>query len=184
MRESIMKNKNIIRIALATAFLLMIPAVAMQFTDEVKWSLGDFLFAGTLLFGAGLAYELLARRTGNIAYRCAVGLAVATAVILVWANLAVGIIGTEDNPANLMYFGVLAIGITSAIVARFRAHGMARALLATAAAQMLVPVIAQIIWKPQFASGALGVFVLNVFFVVLFLGSALLFQRASAKDPT
>ena len=59
-------------------------------------------------------------------------------------NLAVGIIGTEDNPANLMYGGVLAVGIVGAIIARFQPHGMARALVATALAQALVAVIALI----------------------------------------
>jgi hypothetical protein len=50
-------------------------------------------------------------------------------------NLAVGVIGTEDDPANLMYVGVLAVGIIGAIIARFRPHGMARTLFATALAQ-------------------------------------------------
>jgi hypothetical protein len=57
--------------------------------------------------------------TDNRAYRAAVGVAIAAAFILVWMNLAVGIIGSEDNPANLMYGGVLAIGIIGAVIARF-----------------------------------------------------------------
>ncbi|MDH3216094.1 MAG: hypothetical protein OEN01_07355 [Candidatus Krumholzibacteria bacterium] len=180
-----MQKKNIIRIALATGFILLLPLLAMQFTDEVVWDLTDFAVAGALLFGAGLTYELVARKAGNIAHRVAIGLAVATALILVWMNLAVGLIGSEENPANLMYIGVLAVGIIGAIIARFRPHGMARALFATALAQALVPVIALIIWKPQVASvvplsGMLGV---NAFFVMLFVGSALLFRRASAH-PT
>ena len=139
-----MQNKNIIRIALVTAFILLLPLLAMQFTDEVVWDLADFAVAGVLLFGAGLTYELVARKGGTIAYRAAVGVAVAAALLLVWMNLAVGLIGTEDNPANLMYVGVLAVGIIGAVIARFQPHGMARALFATALAQMLVPVIALI----------------------------------------
>lgn len=177
-------QKKIIRLALATAFLLLVPLVAMQFTDEMAWGLGDFVFAGALFFGAGLAYELIATKKVGIAYRAAVGIAVATAFILVWANLAVGIIGSEDNPANMMYFGVIAVGIIGAIIARFQPHGMARALFATALAQMLVPVIALMIWKPQVTFGVLGVLGLNGFFAALFISSALLFQRASATDPT
>jgi hypothetical protein len=53
-------------------------------------------------------------------------------------NLAVGIIGSEDNPANLMYGGVLAVGIIGAIIARFEPHGMARALVATTLATSAV----------------------------------------------
>jgi hypothetical protein len=79
------------------------------------------------------------------AYRSIVGVALAAAFLLVWVNLAVGIIGTEDYLANVMYVGVLAVGIIGAIIARFRPHGMARALFATALAQALVAVIATLI---------------------------------------
>jgi hypothetical protein len=83
-----------------------------------------------------------------------------------------------------MYFGVPIVGIIGAAVARFRPHGMARALFATALAQALVPVIALVIWNPQvtsWAPGVLRVFGLNAFFVALFVASALLFRRASAN---
>ena len=67
-------------------------------------------------------------------YRSAIGVALAAACILVWLSLGVGIIGKDGDPANLMYFGVLAVGIIGAIVARFRPQGMARALFAMALA--------------------------------------------------
>jgi hypothetical protein len=180
------------RPALATVFILMLPLLAMQVTDQVVWDLTDFAVAGALLFGTGLTYVLVARKEGNmreasnIAYRFAVGVALAAALILIWMNLAVGLIGSEDNPANLMYGGVLAIGIIGAIVARFRPHGMARALFVTATAQALVPVIALLIWKPQVTSveallGMLGVLSVNAFFVMLFVGSALLFRHAARE---
>ncbi len=184
----IMQNKSIIRIALTTAFILLMPLVAMQFTDEVAWDLFDFAVAGILLVGTGLTYELIARKASNIVYRAAVGVAVVTALLLVWVNGAVGIIGDGGNPTTLMYFGVLAVGIIGAIIARLEPRRMARALFATALAQALVPVIALSIWPPQViswgAAGVFGVFVLNAFFVMLFVGSALLFRRASASDPT
>lgn len=181
-KENMMKNKSIMWIALVTAFLLMIPFVAMQFSDEVNWNWFDFAVAGVLLFGSGLAYELITRKAGNAAYRAAVGVAVATALLLVWINLAVGIIGSEDNPVNLMYFAVLAVGIIGAARARLRPQGMARALFATACAQALVPVIALLIGKSPSMQENPGVFVvlaLNAFFVLLFVVSALLFRRAS-----
>ena len=179
-----MKNKNILRIALATAFLLLIPLVAMQFTDEVVWDVFDFAVAGTLLFGAGLTYELVARKAGHIAYRVAVVVAVGAALLLIWMNLAVGLIGNEENPANLMYIGVLAVGLTGAVIARLEPRGMARALFAMALAQALVPVIAMMIWKLPITSGVVEVVGVTAFFVMLFVGSALLFQRASATDAT
>ena len=181
-----MRKKNIIRIALATAFLLLLPLLAMQITDEVVWDVADFAIAGALLFGTGLMYELVAGKAGNSAYRLGVGVALATALVLVWMNLAVGLIGSEDNPANLLYIGVLAVGFIGALIARLRPRAMARALFATALAQALVPVIALIIWKPSAASseallGILGVFAVNALFVMLFVGSALLFRRASTE---
>jgi hypothetical protein len=180
-------QKSIIRIALATAFILMVPLVAMQFTAEVNWSLGDFVVMGVLLFGAGFTYVLIARLSNILAYRAAVGIAVAAGLFLIWINLAVGLIGSEDNPANQLYAGVLAIGFIGALIARFRPRGMARALFATALAQFLVPVMAMIIWEPRFTveetPGVVGVFILNGFFAALFVVSALLFRRANASDP-
>lgn len=176
-----MKNKNIIGIALATAFILLLPLLAMQITDEVNWTLFDFVVMGVLLFGSGLTYELIARKGSSVAYRVAVSVAVAAGLLLIWLNLAVGLIGSKDNPANVLYLGVLAVGFIGAGIARLKPRGMARVLFATALAQALVPVIALIIWKPSFTEppGVVGVFFLNAFFVMLFVGSALLFRRAA-----
>lgn len=104
----------------AAALILLLPLLAMQVTDEVDWGVTDFAVFGAMLIAAGGTYELAARMTGNTAYRAAVGFAIAAAFILVWMNLAVGIIGTENNPANLMYGGVLAVGIIGAIIVRFQ----------------------------------------------------------------
>jgi hypothetical protein len=154
----------------------------MKFTDEVNWNLADFAVAGVLLFGAGLTYELIVRKVGNIAYRAAVGLAVAAALILVWVNLAVGLIGSEDKLANLMIVGVLAVGIIGAIIARLQSHGMARALFATALAQALVAAIALIAGMDQYpGSSVLKIVTLSVFFVAMWVGSALLFRRSSSR---
>jgi hypothetical protein len=155
----------------------------MQFTDKVVWDVADFAVAGALLVGAGVTLELAARRTGNGAYRAAVGVALGAAVILVWVNGAVGVIRSESNDANLMYGGVLAVGVIGALIARFRPHGMARALLATALAQALVAVIALIaglgstgpIWPRD-------ILMLTGFYVALWLGSASLFQKAARGE--
>lgn len=182
MAYTVMQNRNIVRIALATAFLLLIPLLAMQFTDEVVWTLADFAIAGALLFGTGLTYELVARKMDSVAYRFAIGVAVAAALILVWLNLAVGLIGSEDELANLMYVGVLAVGIIGAIIARLQPYGMARALFATALAQALVAVIALIAGMHRWpGSSVLEILILNGFFVALFVFSALLFHRAALK---
>jgi hypothetical protein len=167
----------------AAALVLLLPFVAMQFTDEVVWDRTDFIIFGAMMVAAGGSFELAARMTGNSAYRAAVGVAVAAAFLLVWMNLAVGIIGNEDNPANLMYGGVLAVGIIGAVVVRFQPHGMARALLATALAQALVAVIALIAGEHQSpVSSVTEILGLNGFFVALWLGSAWLFRKAAREQ--
>jgi hypothetical protein len=158
----------------AAVFLLLAPLVAMQFTDEVNWDETDFIVFGAMLAVACGAYEVAARTTGNGAYRAAVGIAAAAAFILVWMNLAVGIIGSEDNPLNLMYGGVLAVGTVGAVVARFQPDGMARAMVLTALAQVLVAAIAQI--TGHFT------WILTTAFVALWLGSASLFRKAGREQ--
>lgn len=113
------------------------------------------------------------------AYRSALVLAVAAACILVWLSLGVGIIGEDGNPANMMYFGVLAVAVIGAIIARFRPDGMARALLATSLAQALVAAIALFAGLGFPWSGPAEILLLNGFFVAMFAGSAWLFRRAA-----
>lgn len=173
--------RAVVGIALATAFLLAWTDLAVSTIEEpdgLAWMAPIGFFAVPVI-GAVIAYK--ETKTHGTAYRAAVGVALAVAFLLAWVNLAVGIIGSENNLANLMYIGVLAIGIIGAIVARFRPHGMARALFATALAQALVPVIALIIWKPPVTSGVLEVLGVNAFFVALFVGSALLFRYAARE---
>jgi len=116
-------------------------------------------------------------------YRIAVGLAIFAAIILVWMNLAVGIIGEPDDPANLMYVGVLSVGFIGAVIARFRPQGMARALFATAFAQALVAaiVLAAGLGVPG-KPGPTAIVIVNGLFVALFVVSACLFRR-SATHP-
>jgi hypothetical protein len=126
---------------------------------------------------------LLRQRVNRTAYRSAVGVAVAAACMLVWLSLGVGIIGADGDPANVMYFGVLAVGIIGGSVARLQPRGMARALFAMALAQALVAAIALIAglglpWSPP-----AEILALNGFFVALFVGSACLFRRAARDEP-
>jgi hypothetical protein len=162
---------------------MLLPLVAMQFTDEVIWSVADFALAGALLLSVCIPLELALRKSGDAAYRAGVGVALLTAFILVWVNGAVGIIGSENNDANLMYGGVLAVGIIGAIIARFQARGMARALFAAAFIQALIAVIALVAGLGFPENGPREIVGVNAFFVLLFVGSALLFQKAARGLP-
>jgi hypothetical protein len=117
------------------ALLLLLPLGAMQFTSEVKWTGSDFVVAAVLFGSVGLAFELIVRKSNSLAYRFGAGLAVITAFLTIWANGAGGMIGSEGNPYNLLFGGVLLVALVGAIVARFEPGGMARAMVVTAIAQ-------------------------------------------------
>ena len=167
----------------AAALVLLVPLIAMQVTDEVNWTVSDFVFAGALLLGAGLAYEAAVRRTDHTAHRWAVGLALAAPFLLIWVNGAVGVLGAEDNDANLLYGGVLAVGFVGALLARFRLRGMARAMAATALAQTAVTVGALVAGWAGPENGPFEVVAINGFFVALWAASAVLFRQAAQAGP-
>jgi len=178
-----MNKKSLLPVLLIPTCILMIPAAAMLFSVEGwVWDATDFIVAWVFIGGAVAAYQLVASRARHHTYRIATGIAVMTGLILLWINGAVGLIGSEDNPANLMYGGVLIIALMGSAIARLRPLGMALALALTAVAQFLVPVIALIVWRPEFSSGVVQVFVLNLCFVLLFAASALLFRHAGTKS--
>ncbi|QNH61686.1 hypothetical protein [Hymenobacter sediminicola] len=138
--------------------------------------------AGILLLLLGLLYLLVASRGRSGAYKWAVGVAVVASLLLVWGNLAVGFIGSEDNPVNLLYGGVLLVGFIGAVVVKLQPQGMARAMFATALAQFAVPFIALLIKRPELNMGVLWVIVLNTVFAGLWVAAGWLFRRASMAD--
>lgn len=89
-----MKNKRLIGIILAVVIILLVPLSAMQFTDDVNWTLMDFVIAGGLLLGVGLLGELVIRKVRNSNQRAAILVTLLVVLILVWIELAVGIFGT------------------------------------------------------------------------------------------
>lgn len=170
----ILPTKSIVRVVIATALILLIPLVAMQFTDQVVWTLSDFVIIAIVLLGAGFSYEFLASRSEGILHHLAVASAVGVALFLVWVNLAVGVVGEVETWGRLMVFMVVIVEIVGTAIARFKPQGMVYTLVAAATAQMLVALIAQI--------GGLGnTYLINGFFAVLWLGSASLFYAVAQK---
>ncbi|MBA2237599.1 MAG: hypothetical protein H0W24_02700 [Lysobacter sp.] len=157
------------------ALLLLTPLVAMQFTSEVNWDETDFIVMGVMLVAACGTCELATRLSANTAYRAAVAVAVVTGFVMVWISLAVGVFGNENDPANLMFAGVLAVAVFGTLVARFRARGMARVLYATSAAQLFVAAIA-------LALGFGETVLLAALFALPWLASAQLFRRAAREN--
>ncbi len=89
-----MPNKRLKIILFIIALLLLIPFVAMQFTEEVNWQAGDFVVAGVLLLGTGLLCELVLRNVTKTSYRIVLCMTILILLFLIWAELAVGLFGT------------------------------------------------------------------------------------------
>lgn len=149
----------------------------------MNWDALDFAVFFGLLIILGAAWKLAAKvATGNT-YRFGVGVALAATFFLVWVNGAVGIIGSADNDANMLYFGVLAVGLIGAIIARFRPQGMAMALIATAIAQVAVAVVALVAgWGTGAPAWPSDVLVITALFAAMWIGAAWLFRRAALSS--
>ena len=182
------ESKAIIRWVLITAAVLAVPLLAMVLrlgvpdpgsgtTDGVNWGPMDFAIVGFLVLGAGLLYEFASARAGTGAHRAAVGIAVAAGLLLVWVNLAVGMIGDEGNAANLMYVLVLAVALIGTSISRFEPRGASIAMFATAIAHVAVVVIALI-------AGLGPTLPADAFFVAARVASGLLFRQASVEPST
>lgn len=164
-------------VALGTLLLLMVPLVAMQFTDEVNWSVFDFIVMGALLFGTGVVFVLAMRVAKQIVYRVAMGLAIGTTFLMIWANLAVGLIGSGPNLGNLLYIGVVAVLIIGIYFSRFKSLGLERTMFATALALIVVAMVALLTnMHNDPGSSVTEIIGVNVFFATPYIVSGLLFR--------
>ena len=160
--------------------LLLLPAVAMQFTTEVNWDETDFIAASALLLGLAVPIEFALRKGRSLSYKLAAALTVIACFLLTWSNLAVGVIGNEDNPLNLLFFGVVLFGLVGSIVVRFRAAGMAWVVGGMAAAQVLIALfVLSFGWGGSEPPGLIRLAMLIAFFAGAWGFSALLFRKAA-----
>jgi len=176
-------SAHFIRIGIGTVLVLLIPLIAMQFSNEVNWDFLDFIIAGVLLSATGVGYIFISRLSDQIMYRIALGIALLSTLFLVWVNGAVGLVGSENNDFNLLYFGVVLILIIGAFISRFRTKGMAIALFVTAVAQTSTILVAILIGQHHNAeSSVIEIILVNVFFVTLFSISGGLFCQVSDES--
>jgi len=151
----------------------LVPLVAKLLAD-LPWTPLDFIaWAVMLLVAAGLA-EAGLRLSGQLAYRAGMIVAVGTSFLITWSNLAVGIIGNENNPLNQIFFGVVAIALIGAFAARFRPKGMAVTMLVTAVVQFGTAFLA--LAYEHIVFGIVGVFALG------WLLAAWLFREAARGE--
>lgn len=156
--------------------LILAPLIAMQFTDEVNWDETDFLFAAIIFGIVGDLIELAVRVSPNYYYRLGAMFAVLAGFMVVWSNLAVGMIGNEDNPVNLWFGTVLLIAITGAILSRFKKRAMSTAMFAAGTAQAAIGLFAGILGTD--ARGGIFTIVLSSAWMI----SSTLFWAAGRKQ--
>lgn len=163
--------------ALGTLLLLSIPLVAMQFTDEVDWSLADFLLMGALIFGAGSLFVLVMRMAGSVVYRFAMALAIGTTFFMIWANLAVGLIGAGPHIGNWMYAGIIVVMLIGIYLSRFQAAGLERTMYATAFSFILLIGIALLTDMQSYpSSSVIEIIGVNLFFALPYVVSGFMFR--------
>ena len=168
----------------AAVTVILAPLVAMQLgAPGVVWTLSDFIFAIVLIGGVGLLFELAVRASKSWPYRTGVALGLATAFLLIWINGAVGFIGDEGNPANLVFMAIIAMAVAGSIVAGGKAMLMARAMTVAGVAQAIVGVIVFAFNDGAEPPGRVGLLILIEVFAAMWLGSAWLFRKA-ARDSS
>ncbi|HEY0102422.1 MAG TPA: hypothetical protein VGB60_03040 [Brevundimonas sp.] len=154
-------------------FAFLVPVVA-KLTLAIPWTTFDFIAWAVMLLVAAGVCEIALRLSGRLAYRAGVIVAVGTGFLITWSNLAVGIIGDENNPLNQIFFGVIAIAVVGSVMARFRARGMAVAMAVTAVAQFATGFVA--LMDEQIVFGIVTVFALG------WLLAAGLFREAARAE--
>lgn len=177
-------TRSLLLVALATLLLLSIPLIAMQFTNEVDWSFADFIIMGLLIFGTGSSYVLITRFATNLIYRAAIAQVLGTTLFMIWANLAVGLIGSGPNAGNLLYMGVITVVIVGSIRARFSAVGMERAMYMTSFSLVLVAVIGLLTNMDEYPGSSIKeIIAINAFFAILYAVAGSLFHFATPPAP-
>lgn len=171
-------RKTVARVALGALAVWMAPLIASRVVEGWNWGPGAFVFAYVLFFGTGMAYALIAGRMGAWAYKAGVGLSLGAGFVLAWATMVH--LSETENPANLVYLGVLAVGAVGAAAARLEARGLAWTLFAMAGALALAWVATQVVWTDTPAGPVWNVGVMHGGFVLLFVVAGLLFRRAGA----
>lgn len=160
----------------AAAALLALPAIAMQFTDEVDWTGGDFIVAAVLLLVTGLAAEGGLRLARSWPHLIGFAFFTFTAFFTIWSNLAVGIIGSEDEAINTGFFVLLLMGIVASAVGLFKPRPMS-AITGVLSVSQLAMGLAAMRAMPghQVEWGVL------LMFATLWLGASLAFRRHAAQ---
>jgi hypothetical protein len=85
-----MKLRNFLIVCVVTAVLLLVPVIGMQVSDDVNWTIGDFIFAGLLIFVTGILLALAFEKF-RPPMRYVFAVLIVCAFAAIWVDGAVGI---------------------------------------------------------------------------------------------
>jgi hypothetical protein len=101
-------RRSVVRVALGVAIVTSLPLIAMQFSDEMVWSLADFVLLAVMLTVIGVAIELAVRRSGGIG----------TAIGIAALGIAAGFVGQADDAPGLVLIGLVLVASACALGVR------------------------------------------------------------------
>jgi len=159
--------RPILIVAVITGILLLVPLVAMQFTDQVVWTAVDFIVMGLLLFTIGCSFVIATRRAPNTLYKIAMALGLGATLFMIWVNLAVGIIGSGPHFGNWMYVLVVVVGLVGTLRSRLQAKGMEQTMYAMALTLFFIAGVALMMGMDQYSGSSL----MEILGVTVFLSS-------------
>ncbi len=145
----------------------------------MNWDALDYMAALALVAGSTGAYWIATRSARSLWHHVAVLIAAGGALLMLWMQLAVGLIGSGAHPINEAMGLVLVVGATGALLSRFRASGLRTTLLVAAGTQMVLGAIGFILLPAEFFSDT---FLVTAFFSGLWTASAFLFHLAVLKE--
>lgn len=172
--------KPVITVSAVTLSLLLIPFIGMQVSDEVNWTFSDFLIMGILLFVTGLSVLLVLKMANNIVTKLAFAMAIGTTFLMIFANLAIGLIGSGPHAGNLMYIVVYGVAIIGTLLYFSNTEKMATVMFSTVGSILLLVIIAFVAGMQNYpASSAQEILVVNGFFAALYTIAGTLFKKVS-----
>jgi len=154
----------------AAAVLVAIPLLLLQLVEPFAWQPAHAVFGTAIVVAVGALYEAAVRIPPRRAFVAGVALAALGIALTVWFNGAVGIIGSDDDPANRVFLVVIGVALTGLAIGAFRPGVLPAALVATAVAQAGV-----FVWALVGGHGFIGP--ITVFFCALWLAAAALVRR-------
>lgn len=164
---------------LTAAGLISVPIGVQMIHGPFGWSLSDFIFAAFILSAGCFLFDWAARSAPSLTYLAGAGAGLVAGFGLLVVNGAVGLVGAEDEPHNLLLGVVLLVAICGSVVAQVKPPIMAKAMMAAALTHIVISV-ALLVRAGGMSDGDARMEVVGLsVFAGMWLASAWLFRSAA-----